>query len=122
MQTPLSRVQGLGASHTGTRSFWRQRITAVALVPLAIWFLVAVLGLVGGTEAEVAGFFQHPVNAILMFLFIMFALWHMMIGLQEVIEDYAHAPGAKLILLLLNRAFTIVVGASCLLALLKIAI
>ena len=121
-QTPLARVEGLGAAHSGTRQFWRQRVTALALVPLGIWFGFALLGLVGGTEAEISGFFQHPINALLTALFIITALWHMMIGLQEVIDDYAHAPGAKLVLLLLNRAFTIVVGAACMLALLKIAI
>ncbi len=121
-QTPLSRVEGLGAAHSGTTHFWRQRVSAAALVPLAIWFVVAVLGLVGGTEAETVGFFQRPVNAALMAAFMVIALYHMMLGLQVVIDDYVHSDGPKIFLMLLNRAFAIAVGAATLLALLRIVI
>lgn len=121
-QTPLSRVEGLGAAHSGTGHFWRQRMTAVAMIPLAIWFAVVVLGLVGGTEAQTVGFFQRPLNAGLMAAFVVIALYHMVLGLQVVIDDYIHADGAKIFLMLLNRAFGLVVGVTCLLALLRIAI
>ncbi len=121
-QTPLSRVEGLGAAHSGTAHFWRQRATAVALVPLAIWFVVAALGLVGGTEAETVGFFQRPLNAVLMAAFMVIAAYHMTLGLEVIIDDYVHSDGAKIFLMLLNRAFAIAVGAACLLALLRIVI
>ena len=121
-QTPLSRVEGLGAAHSGTTHFWRQRVTAVALIPLSIWFAVAVLGSVGATEAETVGFFQHPVNAVLMAGFIVIALYHTVLGLQVLIDDYVYGDGAKIFLMLLNRAFALAVGAGCLLALLRIAI
>ena len=73
METPLHRVQGLGAAHSGVKHFWRQRVTAAALVPLSIWFAWAVLGLVGGSEASVLTFVSQslhgpvaiPLNAIL---------------------------------------------------------
>lgn len=121
-QTPLSRVEGLGAAHSGTAHFWRQRATAVALVPLAIWFVVAALGLVVGTEAETVGFFQRPLNAVLMAAFMVIAAYHMTLGLEVIIDDYVHSDGAKIFLMLLNRAFAIAVGAACLLALLRIVI
>jgi succinate dehydrogenase / fumarate reductase membrane anchor subunit len=120
-ETPLHRVQGLGAAHSGTGHFWHQRMTAVALVPLGLWFAVVALGLVGASEAAIAGFLAKPWNAILMAAFVIILLYHMMLGLQVVIDDYAHAPGAKISLMLLMRAFVIAVGAASLFALIHIA-
>lgn len=122
LETPLHRVQGLGPAHSGVGHFWRQRVTAVALIPLSIWLVIAVLGLVGTTEAEVAGFFQRPWNAILMGLFVVVACIHMSLGLEVVIDDYVHSPGQRIFLLLLNRALAWVIAAACLIALLRIAI
>ncbi len=129
LETPLHKVQGLGSAHSGVKHFWRQRVTAVALIPLAIWFAWAVLGLVGGSEAQVLGFltqslnapFAIPLNAILMAAFIVILLYHMVLGLQVVIDDYVHREGWKIFLMLLMRAFALAVGASTLFALLRIA-
>ena len=129
METPLHRVQGLGASHSGVKHFWRQRVTAAALVPLSIWFGWSVLGLVGANEPQVLGFFARslegplaiPLNAILMASFIIILLYHMVLGLQVVVEDYVHHEGAKLFLMLTIRAATLAVGAVSLFALLRIA-
>jgi len=120
LETPLHRVQGFGSAHSGTQHFWRQRVTAVALIPLSIWFGVSALGLVGAREVDVLTFFQHPWNAGLMGLFIVIALIHMQIGIQSVVDDYVHGEGMKLVCLLLNRAFAWVVGVFCLIALLRI--
>ena len=120
LETPLHRVQGFGSAHSGTQHFWRQRVTAVALIPLSVWFGVSVLGLVGAREVDVLTFFQHPWNAGLMGLFIVIALIHMQIGIQSVVDDYVHGEGMKLVCLLLNRAFAWVVGVFCLIALLRI--
>ncbi len=119
-QTPLQRVQGLGAAHSGTHHFWRERITAVALIPLTIWFGFAALALVGAREVDVLTFFQHPWNAGLMGLFIITLLVHSVIGMQSVIDDYVHQPGLKVLSLLLNRGFAWLMGAICLVALLRI--
>ena len=126
METPLHRVQGLGSSHSGVRHFWRQRMTAAALIPLSIWFAWAVLGLVGGSEVRVLTFLTLsplgiPLNAILMGIFIVILLYHMVLGLQVVIDDYAHSEGGKIFLMLLMRAFALAVGATSLFALLRIA-
>ena len=120
LETPLHRVQGFGSAHSGTQHFWRQRVTAVALIPLSVWFGVSALGLVGAREVDVLTFFQHPWNAGLMGLFIVIALIHMQIGIQSVVDDYVHGEGMKLVCLLLNRAFAWVVGVFCLIALLRI--
>jgi succinate dehydrogenase / fumarate reductase membrane anchor subunit len=122
LETPRHRVEGLGAAHSGSRHFWRQRVTAVALVPLAIWFGIAVLGLIGTNEAAVLTFLTRPINAILMASFVVILLYHMSLGLQDVIDDWVQSNGAKIFLLLVMRAATIGVGAASLLALAKIAI
>lgn len=126
METPLHRVQGLGSSHSGVRHFWRQRVTAIALIPLSIWFAWSVLGLVGAREVQALTFLTLsplgiPLNAILMGIFIVILLYHMVLGLQVVIDDYVHSEGGKIFLMLLMRAFALAVGATSLFALLRIA-
>ena len=121
MQTPLHKVQGLGASHTGTSHFWYERVTALALVPLSLWFFYAALGLAGVSEASAIGFFSHPLNAILMTAFVGVSLYHMYLGLQVIIDDYVHSAGGKILLLLLVRFCVIATGAFALFALIRIA-
>ena len=121
LETPLHKVEGLGSAHSGVTHFWRQRVTAAALVPLSIWFGVSVLGLVGVNSATAASFLQHPLNAILMSAFVVVALYHMALGLQVVIDDYIYTNWQKLSLMLLMRAFALAVGATALFAILRIA-
>ena len=97
-------------------------MSAVALIPLSIWFLLSVLSLVGGNLAEVLVFMAEPLNAILMFLFLFAALYHMTLGVQVVIEDYVHGERLKLLILMLNRFFALGVGFAAGFALLKIAL
>ena len=104
MQTPLHKVQGLGASHTGTGHFWRERVTAIALMPLSLWFLYVMLGMAGTNEVTALQFLAHPWNAILMGAFVSFSLYHAGLGLQVVVDDYVHAPASRIFLLLAIRA------------------
>jgi succinate dehydrogenase / fumarate reductase membrane anchor subunit len=121
LETPLHKVQGMGPSHSGVSHFWRQRVTAAALIPLSIWFGVSVLGLIGAHEAATLAFLSQPLNAILMAFFVVILLFHMALGLQVVIDDYVHSNGQKLVLMLLMRGFSIAVGATAIFALLRIA-
>lgn len=121
LETPLHKVEGLGSAHSGVTHFWRQRVTAAALVPLSIWFGVSVLGLVGVNSATAASFLQHPLNAILMGAFVVVALYHMALGLQVVIDDYIYTNWQKLSLMLLMRAFAFALAAISLFAILRIA-
>ncbi len=121
VRTPLARVEGLGAAHRGTEHFISQRATAVALVPLSIWFACSALALVGADRTAAAEFLAQPLNAVLMALFVIAAMMHMAIGVQVVIEDYVHNEAGKVTLLLLNKFFAWVVGAAAIYALLKIA-
>jgi succinate dehydrogenase / fumarate reductase, membrane anchor subunit len=121
-RTPYSRVEGLGASHSGTEHFWRERASAVALVPLTLWFAAAVFHIAGGGEEAAMVFLAQPLHAVLMILFVVATVIHMTMGIQVVIEDYVYVEGQKIALFLLNRAFGWLVGALCVFAILKIAL
>ncbi len=121
MSTPLHRVQGLGAAHSGTGHFWRQRITAVALVPLGLWFTYAILGLIGTNEVAILSFLARPWNALLMAAFATTMLYHMSLGLQVVVDDYVHGTGTKIFCLLLIRFMMIATTVTCIFALIRIA-
>jgi succinate dehydrogenase / fumarate reductase membrane anchor subunit len=121
LQTPLHKVQGMGSGHSGTGHFWHERVTAVALIPLSLWFLYVMLGLSGTSEVTALQFLAHPLNALLMAAFILFSLYHAALGLQVVIDDYIHTPGAKIFLLLVVRFSVIAIGSTCLFAIVRIA-
>ena len=121
-QTPLARVEGLGAAHSGTGHFWRQRVSAVALIPLSTWFVYAALAHVGADREAALALLHQPVNAIAMALFVIAVLHHSVLGLQVVVEDYVHTEGWKIAVLLFNQLLAWIIGAVCLFALLKIAL
>jgi len=120
-QTPLHKVQGLGAAHSGTGHFWRQRVTAAALAPLSLWFLYVMLGLAGTSEVTALQFLAHPWNALLMAAFVSFGLYHASLGLQVVVDDYIHTAGTKLLLTLAIRFALIAVWAVSVFAIIRIA-
>lgn len=122
LETPRHRVEGLGSAHSGVQQFWRLRVSGVALGFLSIWFAYAVLGLVGANLVSVLAFLQHPLNAVLMGAFMLLSAYHMTLGLNEVIEDYVHTNGMKIVLMLLSRVvgFAAAIGATV--ALLRITI
>jgi succinate dehydrogenase / fumarate reductase membrane anchor subunit len=121
MSTPLARVRGLGAAKSGTEHFWRQRLTAVANVPLTIAFVLIVVALLGRNHAAAAQILGSPLVAIIMLLFIISVTAHMRIGMQVVIEDYIHDEPAKFILLMLNTFFCFAVALASAYGILKLS-
>src|SRR3954462_13578875 len=103
MRSPLGRAIGLGSAKEGVEHWWAQRITAIALVPLSLWFVSAVLGLVGADLETVQNWVGRPLPAILLLLLVIAVFYHAVLGLQVVIEDYVHADLAKLGLVIVVR-------------------
>ena len=121
MRTPLARVRGLGAARSGTGDFWRQRLTAVANIPLTIAAVVIIILLLGRNQAAVAQILGSPFVAIIMLLFIASTTAHMRIGMQVVIEDYVQDEIAKLVLIMANTFFTIAVALASAYGILKLS-
>jgi succinate dehydrogenase / fumarate reductase membrane anchor subunit len=96
MRSPLGRAIGLGSAKEGLDHWWAQRITAVALVPLSLWFISAIVGLVGADLETVQNWMSLPLPAILLILLLIATFYHLSLGLQVVIEDYVHTDLAKL--------------------------
>jgi succinate dehydrogenase / fumarate reductase membrane anchor subunit len=121
MRTPLSRVRSLGASHSGTSDFWRQRMTAVAMVLLMVPVIVVVMMLLGRNQAGAAQILGSAPIAIILLLFIVASTWHMKIGMQVVIEDYVHSEIVKLACVMANNFFCIAVALASVYAILKLS-
>ena len=122
MQSPLGRVLGLGSSKEGVEHWWRQRITAIAMVPLVVWFTVAVLGLIGADRTAMVAWMHNPMAAVFAILLIVAAVYHLALGLQVVIEDYVHGEAWKLGLVIVMRLWCIVLVGRGVLAVLKLAL
>jgi succinate dehydrogenase / fumarate reductase, membrane anchor subunit len=121
MATPLKRVRGLGTAHHGTETFWRQRLTAVANVPLIIFLIFSIVTNIGAPYDAVRAYLAHPLVALAFVALILSAAIHMRIGLKEIIEDYVHG-GAKVVAILLATFFAVGVGLASLLAIVKISL
>jgi succinate dehydrogenase / fumarate reductase membrane anchor subunit len=120
-RTPLARVRGLGSAKSGTQHFWRQRLTAVANVPLTIAFVLIVFALLGRNHAAAQQILGAPLVAIVMLLFIGSITYHMRIGMQVIIEDYVHEETAKLALIMLNTFFTVAIALASAYAIFKLS-
>ena len=119
LRTPLAKVRGLGSAKEGTHHFWLQRLTALALVPLTIWFALSIASLAAADLPAVLAWMRSPLSAVLMLSFLLAGFWHMKLGLQGGIEDYVHGEWRKLTCLILNNLISIFLALAATLAVLK---
>ncbi len=121
LRSKLGRVRGLGSAKHGVMHWWLQRVTAIAMIPLFIWFTTVVLSvLVSPDVIDVARWFSSPVNSLFMVLLTLVMFFHAKLGLQVVIEDYIHSPYSKYTLLLANIFFCFGGAAICIMSILKL--
>jgi succinate dehydrogenase / fumarate reductase membrane anchor subunit len=121
LRSGLGRVRGLGSAKEGVGHWWAQRLTGLALVPLGLWFVIALVAHVGLDRAGAVAWLRQPLTVGLLGLTIVATFHHAALGLQVVIEDYVHREGAKLAILILLRAACWGLAAAALVALLFIA-
>ncbi|NNG05801.1 MAG: succinate dehydrogenase, hydrophobic membrane anchor protein [Inquilinus sp.] len=122
LRTPLSRARGLGSAKDGTHHWWIQRITAIALVPLSLWFVASMVGLAGADHAAVTAWLAHPAVAVLMVLLVAATLHHAQLGLQTMYEDYIHLHWLKIVADLTTKMASLALGVAAAFAVLKIAL
>ena len=122
MRSPLGRVRGLGAAGSGTGHWWAQRLTAIALLPLSLWFIFSVLHLVGASHDQMLAWFAGPVPVVLMLCLILAMFYHLHLGLQVVVEDYVHQEPARLATLLIIRAAIFVMALACIVSVLRLGL
>lgn len=120
MRSPLGRVHGLGPAGEGIGHWWAQRITSLALVPLALWFVAALVGLTGADHATARDWIAAPVPAGLLVLLIVATFYHGALGLQSIVEDYVHHEGAKLAALIAINGVSLLIGLTGVLAVLMV--
>lgn len=122
MRSMLGRARGLGSAKSGLRHWWVQRATAVALVPLAVWFIINAIIHAGATRAGIVAWVHEPVTATLMLALIVCLFEHMQLGLQVVIEDYVHRESCRIATLLVVKAIVVLVAILAAISVLKMAL
>jgi len=120
MRTHLNRARGLGSAKEGANHFIQQRVSALALIVLVVWFLISIITTItGGYDATVT-WISNPINATLLIALLGTGLFHMRLGMQTVIEDYIGRPATKIILLVGSTFFCALLGVVSVLSVVKI--
>ena len=120
IRTPLGRARGLGSAKDGTHHWWMQRVTAVILIPLCLYFAFEIAALTTANHAAFIAWMRSPLHAIAFLLFIGTAFYHAVLGIQVVIEDYVHHEGAKFASLLLNKIVFLFLGVTAVYAVIRL--
>ena len=121
LQSPLNKVLGLGTAKEGTAHWWAQRLTAVGLIPLTVWFALSILNLPHGNYEMITAWIAQPLNSILIVLTLISLIYHSSLGLQVVIEDYLHGA-AKLVTLVTVQLVNILLAVSGIYAVIVISV
>ncbi len=122
LRSDLGRVKGLGAAHEGVGHWRLQRLTAVALILLALWFVTTLMGLIGAPHAEVVAWVGQIHVTVLLLALSLALFWHLKLGLQVVIEDYVHTPWLLIAAQVATRAFAALGALVAVVSILKISV
>ena len=122
LRSPLGRARGLGSARAGSKHWWAQRLTAIALVPLTLWFIWSMLRLLGAGRGDVQDWLASPVRLALLLALIVATFHHLQLGLRVVIEDYVHQDGLKLALVLGMQGLCILLALTCIVSALAIGL
>ena len=122
MRSPLGRARGLGSARAGSHHWWVQRLTAVALVPLTLWFIFAVIHLSGASHQTVIDWLSSPWTLAPMLALIVATFHHLQLGLQVVIEDYVHNEPVKIASVLAMKGACVLLALVCIVSVLKIGL
>ncbi|MCG8379271.1 MAG: succinate dehydrogenase, hydrophobic membrane anchor protein [Proteobacteria bacterium] len=120
LQTPLARARGLGSAKEGLHHWWAQRLTALALVPLSLWFIYSLVVVTGAEYSVIVAWLGQTINAVLMLLFLFALYYHTALGVQVVIEDYIDSEWQKIACLILVKFLVWLAGLSAAVSVLKI--
>ena len=122
MRSPLGRARGLGAARAGASHWWAQRLTAIALVPLTLWFLCGMIRMIGATRDDVVFWMAGPLPIVLMIVLVIATFHHLQLGLQVVIEDYVHNDAVRIGSTLLVKAVAALLALACVIAVLRLGL
>lgn len=122
LRTPLARGRGLGSAKDGTTHWWMQRVTAVLLVPLSVWLLFCALPMIGAGYADARVWLAQPLNAFLVLALALTVIYHALLGVQVVIEDYFHTRWLEVVLLTSIRLLAFLAALATALAIVRIAV
>ena len=122
LRSPLGRARGLGSARAGSKHWWAQRVTAIALVPLTLWFIWSMLRLTGAGQSEVQAFLGSPFRLAMMLALIVATFHHLQLGMQVVIEDYVHDDSIKLASVLAMKGLCVLLALICLVSALSLGL
>lgn len=122
IKTPLARARGLGAAGHGPEHWIKQRVSAIALIPLVVWFVMSIVSLYGADHETFTAWLAQPLNAVLSILFILASFTHAVLGTQVVVEDYIHCEWYKMFKLIGMKLFYFALGVASIFSILKIAL
>ena len=122
LQTPLARARGLGTAKKGVQHWWWQRLTAVVLVPLCLWFIGTIVTMQASNYSTVINWIQSPLVSGLLVFLIAALFYHTQLGLQVVIEDYVHSEWIKITALVAAQFLMVLLALTAVIAVLKIAL
>ena len=122
IQTPIAKAKGLGSAHHGVHHWMMQRVTALANIPLVIWFVYSVMHLRGATHEQFTSWMAEPVNAVLSILLIISVFYHAVLGAQVIVEDYISCKAFRMVKLIGQKLFFTALAVLCIFSVLTIAL